>query len=125
MKLEHALVGAGKIAFIDLDQAALADGLYDLATTEMRIRSAAASGACGQDQAAAAIRGLLRGYPGYGAGGARLRYRWLRAAAALTVARHHAQNPAAGWVDRAGELLDAGAPDAGARLDRLQCDSVP
>jgi hypothetical protein len=112
VKPEHLIVTEGAVTFLDLDSMARSDGLYDIAMLEMRIRSAWASGRFDADQTNAAISELYDAYPGDGETGWRRRLAWLRACAALQVARHHAQNPSDGWRECAIRLLDAGRPQS-------------
>jgi hypothetical protein len=96
---------------LDLDCVARSDGLYDVAMLEMRIHSARAAGACAADQADAAIRALYEAYPHDGDACWPQRLAWLRACAALQVAKHHVQNPSDGWHERLTRVLEAGRPD--------------
>jgi len=111
VKPEHLIVTDDAITLLDVDNMARSDGLYDVAMLEMRIHSAFAAGNCKREQAKAAIRALLEAYSSPGDPGFTRRYTWLRACAALQVAKHYAQNPSDRWRECTAKLLHAGRPD--------------
>ncbi len=108
MKAEHIVLRRGRVVLLDLDSFAASDPLYDLAMLDMRIAALRMAGLCLPriaDDAAGAIREAALGY---GESGALARYAWLRACAALQVAKHFAQNEVADQAWRVGHALTLG-----------------
>jgi Phosphotransferase enzyme family len=103
IKVEHIVFTESRTQLLDLDSVTFADPLFDLAMLHVRIAMLAEVNGCGPPSAKAACR-LIEDTAerDYGPDGWR-RFGWLRACAALQVAKHHSQNP----VPEASTLVTA------------------
>lgn len=93
IKLEHIVFSQQTVTFLDLDSFALADPLFDLAMLDLRAMMAARIREI-SNAASRAVSKVVRAAAllNYGADAAS-RLAWLKACAAMQLARHHAQNP--------------------------------
>lgn len=103
LKVEHLVIKDGRVFLLDLDSFALGDPLYDLAMLDVRIAMHFKVGHCSRDVALAACRMVRRAAASGGSSEVLRRFSWLKACAALQLARHHAQN----LNDRALNLIFA------------------
>ena len=93
IKLDHIVFSNGKMVLLDLDSFTLADPLYDLAMLDIRVALLAEANGCGVE-AAQVVCGVIRQDVTQRAGlNGHTRFGWLKACAALELAKHHSQNP--------------------------------
>lgn len=105
MKAEHIFLGGNGATFVDLDSMAFSDPLYDLGMLDLRLSALSETGACAPALISACRAALLSAYAPDTGEDAAPRFRWLRAAAALQLAKHFVQNLGADWELRAARVL--------------------
>lgn len=134
IKVEHLVLLDRKVAFLDLDSHAVADPLYDLAMLEVRIAMHGAAQRCPPDTADRACQMVRSAAAESGNSDALGRYGWLKACAALQLARHFAQNAgaepermvrAALALAEAGRAVNAAQSGKGRQGRRLPTQSQP
>jgi Phosphotransferase enzyme family len=93
IKLEHIVFSQQTVTFLDLDSFALADPLFDLAMLDLRAMMAARIGEISKAASRAVSKGVRAAALLNYRADAASRLAWLKACAAMQLARHHAQNP--------------------------------
>ncbi len=116
IKLEHIVFSQQTVTFLDLDSFALSDPLFDLAMLDLRAMMAARIGEISKAASRAVSKGVrAAALLNYGADAAS-RLAWLKACAAMQLARHHAQNPGPNSTRLCRFALKTGAKSLGAMM---------